>query len=137
MLPILNQVARRILAFDCGAACVAGLVVVSLHKWLATVYGLPQELVRAMGVVNLLYACYSGSLAWRVNHRGNVSRSAVEVLVTGNFGWTLICGAIIVLHFSGLNPLGVALVSGEALFVGALAAVEARFVRAQATRQPG
>ncbi|WP_043309779.1 hypothetical protein [Pseudomonas sp. ML96] len=114
---------RYLLWIDSAAAATAGLVVLALGAWLSDLYSLPRELLLFIGVVNLIYASYSFSLALR----GNRPRLLLYGLIVGNSLWAGVCVAM-ALQFAGDSSLFAQLhLIGEALFVGALAALEWRW----------
>lgn len=124
--------AKHLLTLDSSAACVAGLLMLALHEWLAAWYGLGRRLILLVAAVNLVYACYSGALAWRARRYDRLSRRAVDVLVAGNFTWPIVCLALVASTWPTSKALGVAHLCGEALFVAALAVAELRVVRPEA-----
>lgn len=72
-MPLAERLAPRLLWIDSGAACLAGLTMLSLAGWLGRLYALPHGLLLAMGAANLAYAAYSGTLAARA---GRARRSS-------------------------------------------------------------
>jgi hypothetical protein len=120
------SVALRLLWFDGLAGGGVGLLVVALHRWLAGWYGLSAELVLGVGVVNVLYGTYSSSLALRATRGSPPPPLAVRALVAGNLGWTVVCAILVATHLQRESALGLVVLAGEGLFVGALGLVEAR-----------
>jgi hypothetical protein len=114
-----------LLWIDGGAGAVVGVVVLVLMGWLSALYRLPLELVRFMGLMNLVYGTYSLTLASR---RRRPSWSIV-LLVVANSAWAFACVWWSMLHWSTASVLGQVQLLGEALFVGALAAIEWRYRR--------
>lgn len=127
-----NRHAQAILRLDAGAACLAGMAVVGLHRWLARLYEMPDALVLFIGVANLVYGAYSGSLALRASRMRTPSRLAIEALALGNLAWALICVGLIGTHWRSASALAIATLAFEALFVTALARAEWRWVRPDA-----
>ncbi|HYO75077.1 MAG TPA: hypothetical protein VE010_01335 [Thermoanaerobaculia bacterium] len=113
---------RKLLWIDCTAGAVVGVAVLTLSAWLSRVEALPREILLFTGAANLLYACYSLSLAMRVRR----SRRAIELLVIANGAWSVVCVALAVSYASSATWFGIAHLAGEAAFVGALAACEWR-----------
>jgi hypothetical protein len=111
---------RKLLWVDCGAAALAGVVVVSASAWLSRLYALPQALLVAMGAANLAYGAFSFSLARRARR----PRSLIGLLVAANATWAALCGLAAVLLAGPASGFGVAHFVAEGLFVGALAALE-------------
>ena len=111
---------RNLLWVDCGAALVAGLLVLSLSEWLGRLYAMPQELLVGIGVANLCFGVFSFSLAWRQRR----PRSLIVLLVVANTAWAVLC-ALAALRLAGTaSVFGLAHLVGEGLFVGGLARVE-------------
>lgn len=111
---------RHLLWVDCSAAAVAGVLVLSLSGWLSQLEGLPRELLIFTGVVNLLYGCFSFSLAVR---RVRPLR-LLTLLVVANLAWVPVCVALAVEFRAVATPFGFAHLLGEACFVGVLAVLE-------------
>ena len=105
---------------DCTAGAVAGVTVLALSGWLSRLYGLPQKLLLFIAAVNLLYACYSFTLARR-SHR---PLRPIQLLVCANAAWAPVCLALAVTYWHRASWFGIAHLAGEAIFVGALAAME-------------
>ncbi len=57
------NIQKNILWIDCGAAALAGMLVLFAVQWLSSLYHLPKNVIIFIGFVNLLYACYSFLLA--------------------------------------------------------------------------
>lgn len=125
----MNARAQLILRIDGGAALCAGLATLALHVWLARLHGFAAQLVLLIGLVNVLYAVYSGTLAWRAARGHAPRRVAVDCLVLGNLTWTAVCAGIVFCQWRTANWPGLAHVALEGLFVAALALLELRFVR--------
>lgn len=114
---------RKLLWVDCTAAALVGVVVVALSGWLSGLHGLPRELLLFTGVVNLLYACYSFSLAVRATR----PRYLIRLLVLANLAWAFVCLGLAAVFGASATPFGVAHLVGEAFFVGGLARLEWRW----------
>ncbi|MEO4046542.1 hypothetical protein AAFN46_05540 [Pseudomonas sp. CAU 1711] len=121
--PMPPSAARYLLWLDCGAAALAGTAVLLLGSWLSELYRVAHELLMFVGVVNLLYACYSFSLAVRDKR----PRSLLYGLVGGNALWAVICMAMALRLSNSASLFAQAYLMGEALFVGALAMCEWRW----------
>ena len=113
----------RLLWIDSLGGLSVGLLVLALAPWLAGLYGLPERVVLFVGSANAVYGCYSGSLALRAR-RG---RRWIVFLVMANASWALVCIALAIRFADSARPLGLAALVLEAVFVGALAALEWRF----------
>ena len=114
------SVLRHLLRIDCGAGLVAGSAMLSLSGWLAALYALPRELLVGMGMANLAYAAFSGSLARRARR----PTSLIAALVAANATWAVLCLLAAVRLAGTASAFGLAHLVGEGLFVGALAALE-------------
>jgi len=121
--------ARATLWIDSGAACVVGATFLLFREPLAALLGFPSALVLLIGVANLTYASYSGSLALLAARGSTLPRRAVDLLIGANLTWVAVCLALLVLTWREASVLGLAQVALEALFVGALALRERRLVR--------
>ena len=111
---------RKLLWVDCIAAGLAGVILLMLSGWLSNVYALPRGLLVFNGVVNLLYASYSFTLARQTRR----SRYLIYLLVFANLTWSAACVAMAWV-FSGTATLfGLGHLVGEAIFVGGLAMLE-------------
>ncbi len=112
----------NLLWIDCTAAAIAGTAMLLLSSWLSALQALPQELLQAIGIVNLVYAAYSFSLARRLR----APRGLIHGLVVANLLWALTCLGL-ALHFWSIATFwGIAHLVGEALFVGGLSLLEWR-----------
>ncbi len=113
---------NNLLWIDCTAAALAGVGVIVLSGWLSRIEGLPQGVLLFTGIVNLLYASYSFSLARRPNR----SLRAVKFLVFANLAWVPVCLGLVAYFSSVATPFAFVHLIGEALFVGGLAVLEWR-----------
>lgn len=111
---------KTLLWIDCSAGAVAGVAGLALNEWLSSLYGLPRPLLQFIAAVNLLYACYSFTLARRA-HR---PLSLIQFLVFANAAWVPVCLALAVTYWQRASWFAIAHLVGEAAFVGALAAME-------------
>ncbi|MES2521705.1 MAG: hypothetical protein V4617_03320 [Gemmatimonadota bacterium] len=120
---------RHLLLFDSIAGLTAGVIMLSLSGFLSALYALPRALLVGIGVANLLYGTYSGSLARRT-HR---PMALLIVLVVANATWAALCVLVAVRFWDTASPFGLAQLLGESVFVGVLARLEWRH-RALLTR---
>lgn len=111
---------RKLLWFDCVAAFVVGIAVLSLAGRLGRLYGLPHGLLVAMGVVNLGYGAFSFSLARRARR----PQVLITVLVAANATWAVLCGLTAARFAGAASGFGLSYLIGEGIFVGGLAALE-------------
>lgn len=114
---------RNLLWVDGLAAAVAGVAILLLRYWLSDWYRLPLDLLTFGGVVNLIYASYSLSLAKRPRRPKNL----IVLLAVANFVWAMFCLRWAVVFVGTASLFGIAHFVLEALFVGGLAALEWRF----------
>jgi hypothetical protein len=111
---------RSLLWIDCSAGFLVGAFVLTLAPWLSELYALPLPFVRAMGVANVAYGCYSFSLA-----RQAVRPPAlITALVIANASWAVLCVVVAVLMASRASIIGLAQLLLEGVLVGGLAALE-------------
>jgi hypothetical protein len=113
---------RDLLWIDSRAGLVVGVGLLALGAWLSPWYGLPRELLWAIGVANVGYGLYSGWLFTRQPR----PRGAIVALVVANATWALVCLLAVYQYASVASVFGVASLAGEGVFVGALAVVEWR-----------
>ncbi|HEX6370486.1 MAG TPA: hypothetical protein VF006_16305 [Longimicrobium sp.] len=111
---------RRLLWVDCIAAALAGTAVLAFSGWLSRLYALPRDLLLLIGAVNLLYGCYSFSLAVRARR----PRRLINLLVFANLGWAVVCLGLAVVFWEPATWFGLGQLIGEAVFVGGLAGLE-------------
>jgi hypothetical protein len=114
------SILRNLLWVDCTAAALAGVTVIALSGWLSRLEGLPREVLLFTGVVNLLYASYSFSLAIRAER----PMALIKALVFANLGWVPVCLGLAVVFREQATVFGFAHLVGEAVFVGGLAVLE-------------
>lgn len=113
---------RRILWVDCTAALLAGVVVVALSGWLSRLHSLPQTLLLFIGMVNLLYAAFTLTLALQARR----PMVLIRLLVFANATWGIACLGIAAYFWTQASIFGIAHLVGEAAFVSGLATIEWR-----------
>ncbi|MEM9673406.1 MAG: hypothetical protein ACFB15_30390 [Cyclobacteriaceae bacterium] len=113
----------NLLWIDCSAGALVGFVVVSASTWLSDLFQLPYDLVLLMGIMNLVYASFSFSLAIRSKR----PKLMIIFLVVANLTWAVLCVRWAMIHFDTASFFGLAQLLGEALFVGGLAVLEWRY----------
>ena len=101
----------------------AGTIVLSVHDWLASLYGLPGAVLLFVGSANLAYGA-TGTLLARTRRR---PPWAIAALAMANMSWPLACLGIAVTWASTVSWLGHAHLGLEAVYVGALGLVEWRW----------
>ncbi|MCO5165818.1 MAG: hypothetical protein M9894_05560 [Planctomycetes bacterium] len=124
----MDRRARLVLCVDAGAGATVGLLLLVLRAWVADLYGLPLALVEVVGAANLAFASGSGTLAVGAARGRAPSRAAVAALITANATWAAVCLGLVALTWPSATVFGVAHLALEGLFVGGLAALEARLV---------
>ena len=123
---------RPLLWFDSAAAAIAGTATLALAGLLAPLFGLQRVVVVFIGLVNLAYGAFSFSLA----RQPSPARGRVRALVTANLFWVGVCVAM-ALYFAGPGSwLGASYMLAEGFFVGLLATVEARTIKAVEWAKP-
>jgi uncharacterized membrane-anchored protein len=113
----------KLLWIDGLGALVAGVVVLLISGWLSGWYGLPQQLLSFIGVVNVVYASYSISLALRSER----SAKLLLLLVIANLIWCFVCLILAFIFSETATLFGLGHLVGEALYVGGLARLEWRW----------
>lgn len=117
---------RFLLWIDCSAAGVVGLTMLAASGVIAPFFGAPRSLLVATACANLAYGCFSYSLA----RMTEAPYRRVRALIVANFAWTVVC-VVLAAGLAGRGSwLGVGYLVVEGALVGALAAVEARALRA-------
>ena len=111
---------RRLLWVDCTAGALVGVVVIAFSDGLSRLEGLPREVLLFTGVVNVLYACYSFSLAVRAER----TMPLIKLLVFANLAWVPVCLGLALFFREQATLFGFAHLVGEAIFVGGLAVLE-------------
>jgi hypothetical protein len=111
------------LLFADAAICVAfGLLIATAATPLGRVLEVPSALLFYAGLALLPTAAYIAFVATRATH----SPAAVWGVVAGNLAWTCASFWILLADVITPNLLGVVFVSGQAVLVLILAALEAR-----------
>jgi hypothetical protein len=105
------------------------VLVLTLHSWLARLYGLSDSLVLGMGAANLAYGAYSSRLAVRMARGVPPSARSVDVLVAANGAWAVVCFALAFALSAQATTIGTAVLVFEGVFVGGLAFLERRHLR--------
>lgn len=116
----MDRLIPKLLWIDGTAAALAGSLCLLLSPALAQLHALPQNLLQLVGVVNLLYATYSFSLALRARR----SPQLIALLVLANSAWALVCLGMAASFAGTASILGIAHLLGEAVFVAGLAGLE-------------
>jgi len=116
---------KKLLWIDGIAALLAGTIVIIFCHWLSVFFNLPQNLLRTLAIISLVYSLYSANLARRQIH----SRKLVYILVIANAMYALLALCIVVYYFSTATVYGTAYFLAEAILIGALAYLEWRKIK--------
>jgi len=111
---------KNLLWIDCIAGGLVGTLTLIFSAWLSQLYGLPRELLIIFGLANVLYGCYSFSLAMRKRRPMNL----IILLVIANAVWAVICFILAANYATTATILGQIQLVGEGIFVGGLALIE-------------
>lgn len=120
----------HVLWVDGLAGLSAGVIVLTLRQVLASLYGLPLEVITFVGFVNLAYAPVGLTLAPRARR----PVAAIVALAAANGLWACTCVALAVRYGLRATTLGLATLLCEAVIVAGLAVVEWRYRRELAAR---
>lgn len=110
----------RVMAVDAVSCAGTGALQLALAGPMAALTGLPAPLLLGTGAFLIVYALAAAWMALR----SPAPRTLIGLVVLGNFGWALACGA---LAFSGVLPLtalGYAWLAVQAVVVVALAELQ-------------
>ncbi|WP_269533810.1 hypothetical protein [Chitinimonas sp. BJYL2] len=121
-MPKQRYAANSWLWIDCLAAFVAGTASLLLIQLQTALYALPRDLLLGIAGANLLYACYSFTLAALLRRRMGL----IVMLVMANLVWVCICLLLAYTYAGSASLWGVAHLLGEAIFVAVLAGLEWR-----------
>ena len=120
---------RFALLGDAAASGATGLLLAAGAGFLASLLGLPEELLRWAGLLLLPYAAF---VAW-AGTRDGVPRNAVRAAVAINLLWTLDSVLLLALGPVSPNGLGTAFVLAQALVVLGFAATQWMALRGAAS----
>ena len=109
---------RRILALDAASCAAMGLAMSLAATPLASLFGLPDDLIRTAGLLLLPLAAF---IAWLAS-RPAPPPLLVWVVIVGNVGWT--AESFVLLGRYDPTPLGAGFVALQALAVLGLAGLE-------------
>ncbi|WP_420426777.1 hypothetical protein [Algiphilus sp.] len=114
----------RILIFDALGGLLVGVLVLIFAPWLVSFYGMPLAFVVFMGIVNVAYGCYSGTLVLSARR----SRWRLGLLWRANMAWGVLCLVYIAALWEGLTSFGVLHLGLEAVYVAGLGWLERRWM---------
>lgn len=111
---------RRVLAFDALTSAAMGLKLVVGAGLLSPLLGLPEPLLRGAGLVLLPFAAMVALAAMKAPS----SSGAVMAIAAINALWVVASLGLLVSGRVSPNLLGIAFVTGQAVFVGVLAELQ-------------
>lgn len=117
-----GQVLRTVLWADTTLGTFTALVGLVLAPRLSPLLGLSLGLLVALSLVTLVYGV--GAFALAVQQP--ILPRLVRVLVAGNWLWTAVSAALLVLHADAATVLGLAFLALQIVVVGGLAYLEGR-----------
>jgi hypothetical protein len=111
---------RNVLFADAASCAATGALQVLFTEPLDTLLHLPGSLLAGTGWFLLAYSAIVGIIATREPP----PRALVGLLVAGNLGWALACGALLASSLAAPNALGVAWIIAQAITVAVLAELQ-------------
>ena len=111
---------RNVLWADAAAGAASSLLHLLASGMLASLLGLPPQVLALSGIALLVYVAGASYLA----ACDPVPRAGVKVLVAANWAWVGGCAVVFLMNAAALTPLGQAYVVVHALAVAALAELE-------------
>lgn len=111
---------RNVLFVDAASCVATGAVQVLFTDSLSGLLHLPAPLLSGTGWFLLAYAATVAFIATR----NPLPRSVVWLLVAGNLGWAVACGALLAGNSIAPTPLGVAWILAQAATVAVLAELQ-------------
>ena len=110
----------KILWVDCLGGLFVGGAVLSICKLLSDWESLPTTIVFFMGVVNLVYGCYSLFVVTRKPR----PLLMIKALAIANMFWLIVCLVIAIAFWQQISVLGLLHVVGEGIYVFAIGLTE-------------
>jgi hypothetical protein len=111
---------KRALLVDAIITAATGLALFAAAGLLASLFRLPDPLLRYAGLSLLPFAGFVGALAMREN----MSRTAVRVVIAANALWVVDSLLLLVTGWVEPSALGYAFVIGQAVIVAAFAELQ-------------
>ena len=111
---------RRALIVDALASGLTGALMLAGGSVLAQMLGLPTALLQGAGLVLIPYVAFVAIVAVRAH----IAVPAVWAVITCNAVWTVASFALLIDGFVTPTTLGTAFVTGQALAVAALGALQ-------------
>lgn len=116
---------KRLLWIDGIAALLAGTILLIFGFRLSVFFQLPDNLVKAQGIISLVYSSYSLSLARRESN----SKRLIYLLAVANAVYALFGICLLLYFFKTASIYGILYLIAEILFVGLLAVLEWRNIK--------
>lgn len=116
----MKKLIPKLLWIDSLGALLVGVPVVLFRESIAVLHNLPLNTVVFLGVANLVYGCFSLSIAVRKKR----SVSIISTLAIANILWAPICWILYSMYSSEISLLGTLHILGESLYVGMLGIIE-------------
>lgn len=111
---------RKVLWADTALGGTTGALGLALSTWLASLLGLPENLLQAISVITLSYALG----AFRLATQDPVSVPLLRVLVSANWAWTIV-SLVLLAHYNGqATILGLVFLVLQIMVVAGLAHLE-------------
>ncbi|MBL8021204.1 MAG: hypothetical protein JNM27_16160 [Leptospirales bacterium] len=121
--------ALALLSVDSIGGLLVGCLVMLLAPWLSDVYGWPIERVRIVGLANLSYGTYSGTLVLILWRNGGLRPWSVRLLVGANLAWGLGCFLQLLFWLpESTTVAGISILVLEGIYVAILGWLEAKYV---------
>jgi hypothetical protein len=111
---------RNVLFVDAASCVATGALQLAFTGSLSQMLNLPSSLLIGTGWFLLAYAATVAFIATREP----IPRALVWLLVAGNFGWAVGCGALLASGFIAPTSLGVAWIAAQAVTVVVLAELQ-------------
>lgn len=121
-LPFARLPLRTLLVLDAATCTAMGGLLLLAATFVASLTALPQDLLRAAGLLLIAMAAVMTVIA----RRQPVPRSGARLIVLGNLTWVAASLALLVGDWVAPNGPGAAFLLAQALAVAALAGLEAR-----------
>lgn len=113
----------NLLWLDCSGGLFVGVIVLAIYPLLANWHSLPSTLIVVMGLANLVYGCYSLSLARRQQRPLHL----IQLLAIANMTWGIVCFCLFGIWWESVSLLGAIHLIGEGIYVGGLGLLEWRW----------
>lgn len=117
----------RVIWADATSCAATGALQLTLADALAPWTGLPASLLAGTGAFLLVYA---GALVWLARQPGP-PRSLIRLVILGNLGWAVACGALPMMGVGPLTGWGIAWLAAQVVVVLVLADLQWAGLRRQ------